>query len=153
MPRSYNQSTCPVACSLDLLGDRWTLLIIRDLFRKRHRFADLQASLTGVPSNVLSDRLKLLENEGIVERRFYSQHPPRAEYYLTRKGIDLRDVLRALVQWGSTHLVDEGGSRLVHRPCGHTVEMRWACEECGEADVGRDVVLQVAQPVEEATPV
>jgi DNA-binding HxlR family transcriptional regulator len=142
-----------VACSLDLLGDRWTLLIIRDLFRGRHRFADLQASLIGVPSNVLSDRLKLLENEGIVERRFYSQHPPRAEYYLTRKGADLRDVLRALVQWGSTYLVEAGGSRLVHRACGHGVELRWACAHCGDADVGREVVLQEPRPAADATPV
>ena len=152
MPRSYNQTTCPVARSLDLLGDRWTLLIIRDLFRGRHRFADLQASLSGVPSNVLSDRLKLLEAEGIVERRFYSQHPPRAEYYLTRKGADLRDVLRALVQWGSAYLM-EGGPELVHRPCGHAVSLRWTCPECGDTNGGRDVVLREQRAAVGATPV
>jgi DNA-binding HxlR family transcriptional regulator len=152
MPRSYNQSSCPVACSLDLLGDRWTLLIIRDLFRGHHRFADLQASLGGVPSNVLSDRLKMMETEGIVERRFYSQHPPRAEYYLTRKGADLRDVLRALVRWGSAHLLD-GGPELVHRGCGHPVALHWVCDQCGSADVGREVVLHERHASVEATPV
>jgi DNA-binding HxlR family transcriptional regulator len=152
MPRTYNQSSCPVACSLDLLGDRWTLLVIRDLFRGHRRFADLQTSLSGVPSNVLSERLKMLEAEGIVERRFYSQHPPRAEYYLTRKGIDLRDVLRALVQWGSTYLVSDAGSELVHRACGHPVAMRWSCEHCAEPDVSRDLSLR-GQPANESAPV
>lgn len=151
MPRSYNQSSCPVACSLDLLGDRWTLLIIRDLFRGHHRFADLQASLGGVPSNVLSERLKLLEAEGIVERRFYTQHPPRAEYYLTRKGTDLRDVLRALVQWGSAYLMEDG-PELVHRSCGHPATLRWVCPACDNADIGRDVVLRERKAAAAPTP-
>ena len=79
MPRLYGQ-TCPVARSLDLLGDRWTLLVIRDLLRGRRRFQELIDSLPGIAPNVLSDRLKLLEESEIVTRRFYSKHPPRAEY-------------------------------------------------------------------------
>src|SRR3712207_7079876 len=78
MARLYNQP-CPVAKSLDVLGERWTLLVVRDLLRGRHRFHELAASLPGIAPNVLSDRLKLLEEHGLVERRFYSDHPPRSE--------------------------------------------------------------------------
>lgn len=142
MGKSYNQPTCPVACALDLLGDRWTLLIIRELLRGKGRFADFEASLPGVPSNVLSERLKLLEAEGVVARRFYCEHPPRAEYYLTPKGLDLREVIRSLFQWGATHVFEETGTQLVHRTCGHEVSLHWACEHCGDPDVGRDLVTR-----------
>ena len=100
MPRRYGQS-CPVALSLDLLGDRWTLLIVRDLLRGRGRFQELGESLPGIAPNILSDRLKLLEEHGVVTRRFYSDHPPRAEYVLTDKGRELGVVIGALASWGA----------------------------------------------------
>src|SRR5260370_28869363 len=74
---------CPVAKSLELLGERWTLLVIRDLLSRSRRFQDLQTSLDGIAPNVLSERLKILEEHGIVAREFYSEHPPRAAYVLT----------------------------------------------------------------------
>ncbi len=104
--KSYGQD-CPVAKTLDVLGDRWTLLIVRELFFGRTRFAEFQARLPGIPTNLLGDRLKQLEESGIVERRFYSQHPPRAEYVLTEKGRALDRVLTALAEWGGRFVCSE----------------------------------------------
>jgi DNA-binding HxlR family transcriptional regulator len=99
----YGQD-CPVARTLDIVGERWTFLILRDLLRQGPRkFQDLEASLAGIGPNTLSARLKRLEEAGIVERRFYEQHPPRAEYVLTKKGRALGPVLLALKKWGEMH--------------------------------------------------
>jgi len=95
---------CPVARSLDIIGERWTMLILRDLLLEGPRkFQDFERSLTAIGPNTLSARLKRLEEAGIVERRFYERHPPRAEYLLTEKGEELRPVLKALFQWGQRH--------------------------------------------------
>jgi DNA-binding HxlR family transcriptional regulator len=95
---------CPVGRTLDIIGDRWTLLILRDLMLDGpRRFHDLQASLSRISPNTLSARLKALEAHGIVERRLYADHPPRAEYVLTAKGNELRPVLRSLRTWGEKH--------------------------------------------------
>ena len=94
------RSRCPVSCTLDVLGDRWTLLVVRDLMRGKRRFAELVDTPEGIPTNILSDRLKRLIATGIVESRRYSEHPPRVEYALTPKGEDLRPVMRAMVEWG-----------------------------------------------------
>lgn len=92
---------CPVARTLDLIGERWTILILRDLVvGGARRFQDFERSLAGISPNTLSARLKRLEEAGIVERRFYEQHPPRAEYLLTEKGAELRPILKALFEWG-----------------------------------------------------
>jgi DNA-binding HxlR family transcriptional regulator len=102
MKRQYeSQQNCPIARSLDLVGDRWTILVLRDLHLGRTRFADLLRSLDGVSPNLLSARLKTLEREGLVERRLYCQHPPRAEYVLTEHGQAFGSVLRAMYDWGS----------------------------------------------------
>ena len=103
MSTSYNRS-CPVARTLEIIGDRWTILIIRDLLLKGPRkFIDFELSLQGISPNTLSARLKTLEETGLIERRFYEQHPPRAEYLLTAKGRELGPVLRALRDWGQKH--------------------------------------------------
>ncbi|HEV2097714.1 MAG TPA: helix-turn-helix domain-containing protein [Stellaceae bacterium] len=95
---------CPIARSLDIIGERWTILILRDLVVSGPRkFQDLERSLAGISPNTLSARLKRLEEAGIVDRRFYEQHPPRAEYVLTEKGNELRPVLKALFDWGQHH--------------------------------------------------
>ena len=97
------RSLCPVACTLDVLGDRWTLLVVRDLMRGKRRFAELVDTPESIPTNILADRLKRLVQAGVVESRRYSDHPPRAEYALTAKGEDLRPVMRAMVEWGVRH--------------------------------------------------
>ena len=100
MPKSASKG-CPVARTLDVIGARWTPLILRDLLlHGARRFQDLQDSLDGIAPTTLSDRLKSLERHGIVERRFYAQHPPRAEYVLTDKGRALGPVVRAMRDWG-----------------------------------------------------
>jgi DNA-binding HxlR family transcriptional regulator len=95
---------CPIARTLDIIGERWTILILRDLLLEGPRkFQDFQQSLAGISPNTLSARLKRLEESGVVERRFYEQHPPRAQYLLTAKGRALGPVLKALLDWGRSH--------------------------------------------------
>ena len=108
MQRTYKtQEACPVARSLDVIGDRWTLLVLRDLVLGRGKFKDLLESLQGISPNLLAQRIKLLEEQGIVERVFYSDHPPRAEYCLTDKGKELIPVLRAIAEWGYKYELDD----------------------------------------------
>ena len=104
MGKSYQQKGCPVARALDAIGERWTLLLLRDLFLKgARRFQDFQVSLSGIAPNTLSARLKGLETQGLVARRLYADHPPRPEYFLTEKGRSLGPVLKALRQWGTRY--------------------------------------------------
>lgn len=100
------RSSCPVASVLDILGDKWTLVVVRDLFRNHHRFGDFLSSPEAIPTNILADRLKRLEAAGIVKRDLYQDNPPRAEYFLTTRGADLAPVLRAMVKWGTQYLPD-----------------------------------------------
>ena len=129
MPKQYGQA-CPVARSLEVVGDRWTLLIVRDLLGGTRRFQDLTESLPGIAPNVLSDRLKWMEQHRLVERRFYSEHPPRAEYQLTEKGRELAWVVGALADWGARHV--DTRARLVHEDCGKPVRLGYFCPDCGE---------------------
>jgi DNA-binding HxlR family transcriptional regulator len=143
MPRPYGQA-CPVARSLDLLGERWTLLIVRDLLQGPGRFQELSESLVGIGPNLLSERLKLLEQHGIVSRRFYSDHPPRAEYLLTERGQELGVVIGALASWGARH----AGSPFtpVHAACGQPAEVLYRCPSC-EVPLGRpDLELRRTAP-------
>src|SRR5262245_42390009 len=101
MERSYRQKHCPVARTLDMIGERWTILILRDLFlHGPRRYQDFQESLASVAPSTLSARLKSLEEDGLVERKLYSERPPRLEYHLTEKGRSLGPVVKALRDWG-----------------------------------------------------
>jgi DNA-binding HxlR family transcriptional regulator len=139
MPKRYDQP-CPVAKTLELVGDRWTLLAVRDLLPGTRRFQDLLASLPGIAPNILSARLKLMEEHGLVTRRFYSDHPPRAEYALTDKGRELGTIVGALATWGSRHVFKQ--AKLVHVGCGHPVTMDYYCPECGERLQRKDITLK-----------
>ncbi len=102
--RSYRQKQCPVARTLDLIGERWSPLILRDLFlHGPRRYQDFQESLAGVAPNTLSARLKALEASGLIERKLYNERPPRLEYHLTDKGRSLGPVMKALREWGKEH--------------------------------------------------
>lgn len=103
MPPRPRRSRCPVACTLDVLGDKWSLLVVRDVMRGKRRYAEFLASPEGIPTNILADRLKRLADRGVIRARIYSHHPPRAEYHLTAKGEDLRPIMRAMVDWGIRH--------------------------------------------------
>ncbi len=98
------RSSCPITSVLDIVGDKWTLVVVRDLFLGRHRYGDFLASPEGIPTNILADRLKRLEAAGIVKREQYQDNPPRAEYYLTRKGAALGPILRAMREWGKQYI-------------------------------------------------
>src|SRR6266852_5200031 len=139
MPKVYGQR-CPVAKTLEVVGDRWTLLVVRDLLGRTRRFQDLQASLPGIAPNILSDRLKLMEEHALVTRRFYSDHPPRAEYALTDKGKELGVVVGALATWGARHIYPD--VTLVHADCGHPVEVKYFCARCAGKVGGRAVTIK-----------
>ncbi len=111
--RPYDQP-CPIARTLDIVGDRWTLLILRDLFVGQTRFSGFLDSSPGMPPKVLSDRLKKLQEHGFIERRVYSEHPLRAEYHLTETGLSFKPVLHAIGEWGFEHLF-EGEEKLRDR--------------------------------------
>jgi DNA-binding HxlR family transcriptional regulator len=104
MTTGYGQKDCPVARALDVIGEKWSLLILRDLLRKGPmRFHEIDAGLPGVAPNTLSARLKMLETQGVIATRLYERHPPRYEYLLTAKGKSLGPVLKALDAWGSSY--------------------------------------------------
>jgi|SRR5215471_17088789 len=107
------RSLCPVACSLDVIGDRWTLLVIRDLFAGKSRFGDFASSPEHIPTNILAERLKRLEAAGLIEATAYSEHPPRFEYHLTPRGLELEPVLDALASWGLAQF--PGTKKLIRR--------------------------------------
>jgi DNA-binding HxlR family transcriptional regulator len=99
------RSACPIANTLDLIGDKWTLVVIRDmLFLDKHLYGEFVESEERIPTNILSDRLKRLESARVIEKRRYQANPPRFEYRLTRKGKDLFPVLREMITWGNQYL-------------------------------------------------
>jgi len=133
LPRTYDNQVWSIARTLEVMGDRWTMLVIRDAFRNRRRFDEFQASL-GCARNVLADRLARLVDEGILEKRLYNERPERFEYQLTDKGLDLWPVLVTLMKWGDHHAPSPGGPpmRIVHRGCGGEITERLTCSLCGE---------------------
>ena len=103
-PAAPRRSPCPIACALDLLGDRWSLLVIRDLFAGKSRYGEFGESPEGIPTNILAERLERLETAGIVTSETYQTNPPRYAYALTPKGKDLKPVLGALATWSMRHV-------------------------------------------------
>jgi DNA-binding HxlR family transcriptional regulator len=136
----YSGQQCSVASALEVIGERWTMLVIREVLYGRRKFAEMQRVL-GVARNVLAARLQRLTDEGILERRIYSERPERYEYFLTEKGLDLWPVIVSLMHWGDKHVPRPGGPpvRLVHRgECGGEVDDRRICTRCGEHLTIRD---------------
>lgn len=125
---------CSVSRTLSVIGDRWTLLILRDCFLKVRRFDDFQARL-GIGRRILADRLRLLVDSFVLTRVAYQQNPVRYEYRLTQKGLDLYPVIMAIVHWGDAHMSGRAGRPLlhVHRPCGHAFDPVTTCSACAEA--------------------
>ena len=101
---SCNRSKCPVSCVLDLLGDKWTLLLVRDLLLGKGTYTEFRQSPEGIPTNILAERLKRLRAAGIIERLPYQERPVRYRYQLTRKGSDLYPVLSAMIDWGNRYV-------------------------------------------------
>ena len=100
----YLRSPCPIAGALDFLGDKWTLVIVRDLVVGKRRYGDFEKSPEKIPTNILADRLRQLENHGIIRKTPYQTRPLRHEYRLTKKGADLLPILQAMARWSSTYV-------------------------------------------------
>jgi DNA-binding HxlR family transcriptional regulator len=98
------RSPCPVACTLDLLGDKWTLLVVRDLLLGKTTYTEFQHSPESIPTNILAERLKRLQAAGVIVREKYQERPVRYRYLLTGKGKDLYPVLSAMIDWGNRHI-------------------------------------------------
>ncbi|MCM3714531.1 winged helix-turn-helix transcriptional regulator [Halalkalibacter oceani] len=120
---------CNIAQTLNIVGDRWTLLVIHEILIGHSTFNEIKKNLEGISSNLLSDRLKHLEEVGLIESTVYSKHPPRYQYTLTESGQDLEDVFHAFVLWGSKHL-ETCYKKLVHTRCQHEVELLYYCPSC-----------------------
>jgi DNA-binding HxlR family transcriptional regulator len=105
------RSQCPVARTLDLIGDRWSLLIVRDMLSGSCKFQQFLASPENIPTNVLSSRLKLLESSGLIRAALYQRHPPRFAYTLTDKGKKLASVIRAIADWGESSIANSRAKR------------------------------------------
>jgi DNA-binding HxlR family transcriptional regulator len=146
LPRRYDTQNCSIAHTLEVVGDRWTMLVVRDAFLGRRRFDDFQRSL-GVARNVLADRLERLVDEGVLERRKYQDRPARFEYHLTQKGIDLWPVTVSLLKWGDRYEAGEAGPPRVvlHRACGGEIDERFRCKKCG-TDLSHEDVEAVPGP-------
>jgi DNA-binding HxlR family transcriptional regulator len=131
LPSSYTDENCSIARALELIGERWTLLVLRDCFLGTRRFDDFQRDL-GIARNVLQSRLETLVDAGILRRDPYQERPLRYEYRLTRKGTDLWPVLMALLKWGDRHAAPLGPPVVIeHRGCGGELDDRRRCVRCG----------------------
>lgn len=139
----YDSQVCSIAGALEVVGERWSLLIVRDVFLGLRRFDELQANL-GIARNVLHTRLVRLVDEGVLEKRLYTDHPPRYEYHLTDKGLDLWPTLVALMYWGDSYAAPAAGPPvlLAHRGCGGSVDSHRICTACGARLSVRDVLAQ-----------
>lgn len=137
---SFASMNCSVARTLEVVGEWWTMLIVREAFFGVRRFDSMQERL-GIARNVLATRLQSLVDHGILERRRYQERPERFEYRLTEKGLDLYPVLVAMMRWGDRWTVGEDGPpvTLLHQPCGNETTPMTTCSACGEALHARDM--------------
>jgi DNA-binding HxlR family transcriptional regulator len=139
LPRTYEGQNCSIARTLELVGERWTMLVIREVFLGRRRFDELAERL-GIARNVLTDRLRRLVDEGVLEKVPYQERPQRFEYRLTEKGVDLWPVMVALLQYGDRHYAPDGPPMLLtHRGCGGELDDRRICTRCGDKLRAQDV--------------
>lgn len=133
VPRAFSEMDCSVARTLDVVGERWSLLILRDAFYGVRRFDDFQRDL-GIARNVLTERLNKLVGQGVLAKVQYEERPPRFEYRLTDKGRELLPVVLAMMRWGDRWTAASSAPpvTLTHLTCGHVIEPVVSCSECGE---------------------
>jgi DNA-binding HxlR family transcriptional regulator len=135
---------CSIGRAMEVLGERWTFLILREAFYGVRRFSDMQRNL-GIARNMLSTRLHTLVGAGVLERRLYQEEPERYEYRLTQAGRDLYPAIVTLMRWGDKHFqADEPPVVLRHNTCGHVADPRLVCDHCGEELRPRDVTPEAA---------
>ncbi|GGC96234.1 winged helix-turn-helix transcriptional regulator [Halopseudomonas salina] len=138
-----DQQPCSLARTLAVIGDKWTLLVLRDCFLGVRRFDEFEQRL-GITRHLLAGRLKKLVEHGVLTKVAYQQRPLREEYRLTEKGLDLHPAMLALVSWGDRHMADERGAPVlhVHKGCGKVMHPVIVCSECGETVGARDVRVE-----------
>ena len=138
--KEIDTMTCSIARTLSVVGDRWTMLIVRDVFLGIRRFESIQQDL-GLTPHRLSDRLRKLVRDGVLRRVAYEKRPPRFEYRLTEKGIDLYPLIVAMIEWGDRWMAAGQGApvELVHRPCGHSIKPQLICPDCKSKIEARDM--------------
>jgi DNA-binding HxlR family transcriptional regulator len=136
------EEPCSIARTVSVIGDRWTLLILRDCFLRVRRFDDFEARL-GITRHILADRLKKLVDAGVLQKVPYQDRQLRYEYRLTQKGLDLYPVLMSIVHWGDTHMTSGKGRPLLHRhlTCGHRFDPMLVCSVCCEPVDPREVTV------------
>ena len=136
---------CSVARTVAVIGDRWTLMLLRDCFLGIRRFEDFERRL-GISRSIIAERLKKLTDEGVVRREAYQRNPVRHEYRLTDKGLALHPVMMAIVHWGDVHYAGPQGPPLIHRhkACGCDFAPVQTCSECGEPLTARDVEVRTS---------
>ena len=139
-----DQEPCSLARTLAVLGDRWTLLVLRDCFLGVKRFDEFEKRL-GITRHVLSDRLKKLVEYSVLMKTPYQQKPLREEYRLTERGLDLHSTIMALVSWGDKYLADERGGPIqhVHKRCGHIMHPIMVCSECEQPLTAREIKVHI----------
>jgi DNA-binding HxlR family transcriptional regulator len=152
-PKDFSAMECSVARTLDVIGDKWSLLILRDAFYGVRRFDDFQLDL-GVARNILTDRLNKMVHEGVLSKQPYQERPPRYEYRLTEKGRDLFPVLLTMMRWGDRWSKDRSlpPVTLTHTACGHETQPMSTCSHCGKELVIEEVrahPIRVRMPVED----
>lgn len=140
---SLEKENCSLARTLAVVGDRWTLMILRDAFMGVKRFEDLENSL-GIARRVLSERLSHLVDEGVLRKVAYQERPTRFEYRLTEKGLALYPAILSLVHWGDRFYAGDAGPPIIHthKSCGHDFRSVMTCSECGEALDAREVAIR-----------
>lgn len=129
---------CNIAQTLNIIGDKWTLLILRQIMIGHDTYSEILQNLEGIPTNLLSDRLKSLAEDELISSELYQEHPPRYRYILTKGGMDLTDVFNSIILWGERNL-NKCHKKLVHSECGHKIEMTYFCPECGKY-ISRDAI-------------
>lgn len=150
--KSFEHMSCSVAQCLEVIGEWWTMLVVRDAFLGVRRFDEFQERL-GIARNVLALRLSKLVDVGVLQRRQYQERPERFEYVLTAKGRDLWPVLNAMRQWGDLHAAPDGPPlKLVHRQCGHAAALVLTCSHCGARVSHRDVQAEPGPGAKRALP-
>jgi DNA-binding HxlR family transcriptional regulator len=139
---------CNIAQSLNIIGDRWSLLIVHEILNGQTLFSEIKKALPGISSNLLSERLKYLEEEGLISANLYSEHPPRYRYTLTKSGEELEHVFNALIIWGSHHL-QKCYKKLIDAKTGDEVEIAYYNKKTGEL-VEQVKVVSVEEELQKA---
>ena len=137
---ALEEERCSLARTVAVIGDRWSLLILRECFLRKRRFEAFQASL-GITRHLLAERLKKLVRFGVLRRIPYQESPKRYEYILTQKGLDLYPIIMSIVNWGNIHMVDSRGRPMLHehKKCGKLFDPVMVCSECGEPVTAKGV--------------